>query len=104
MVRYPHSITVSWQGDPVRDDATGNYTAGALVTHTIECSISQNSNGSKIGIDGQMIDYSSIALMELQNWTAPNGANAVVTFEDGTVINDTVKRMMNRQTHSKIWL
>lgn len=105
MVRYPHSVTVTWKGEPVKNESTGEYTAGATITHTAQCSIAQNSKGMKVGTTGgQMVDYSYSASMELQSWVAPFGASAVLTLEDGTVISSTVKRMLNRQTHSKIWL
>jgi hypothetical protein len=103
MVRHPHSVTVSWKA-PVKDETSGNYSAGAEDSFTADCSVSNNTKGQKIGTDGKMVDYSITVHMEKQSKEAPYGASAVVTFEGGTTFSGTVKRMFNYQTYSKIWL
>lgn len=105
MVRYPHSIAVSWKGAPVKDEPTGAYTAGVPVTKTVACSVTNNTAGKKITTgDGTMVEYVCSLMMERQTWAAPYGANATLTLDDGTVLTYQVKRMHNYQTYSKIWL
>ncbi len=105
MVRYPHSVTVSWQGDPVKNENDGTYTPGATISHTAPCTISQNSEGKRISTeDGKMVEYSCSVIMELQTWNAPFEAGAVLTLEGGATFTTTVKKMHNFQTYSKIWL
>ena len=106
MVRHPHSVTVSWKGTPTRNETTGSYTAGSDVSFTADCSIMQNSKGQKVADnDGKMIEYSFAVMMDKQTSLAPYGSEAIVVFGNaGGSTKETVKRMHNFQTYSKIWL
>ena len=105
MVRYPHSITVSWQSEPVKDEDTGIYSAGDPVTYTASCAVAQNTKGRRIGAEGgKMIEYSCAVLMSKKTWKAPFEAKAVITLSDGTTFTGYVKNMLNYQTHSILWL
>jgi hypothetical protein len=104
MVRYPHTITVSWQSAPVKDESSGNYTPGTPQSFTSKCNVSDNSKGQKVANDGQMIEYSQTANLPKLTILAPYGATVVLTLGDGGVVNGTVKKMRNFQTFTMIWL
>ena len=105
MVRYPHTVSISWKSEGTNDEDSGDYAEGSDNSHTVSCSVSGNRSGKKIGSDdGKLIEYSKSLIMPQQLWIAPFGAEVILVMENGLSTNETVKLMHNFQTYSQIWL
>jgi hypothetical protein len=101
MVRYPDTLTVTWKTEGEYDDTTGDFTPGDVETYDIEGRAEANGQGQLIGLtDGSQVLYAWQFRCQLQEFEAPFGAEAVLS--NGW--SGTVKRQVNNQTHTLIWL
>ena len=99
MVRYPHTLTLTWQLAGAFSE--GDYTPGSEVTETVEGRAEQNGKALFIRTeDGATIIYEYAFYADRQNFQAPYGATA--TLDTGW--SGTVKGQANHQTGTQIWL
>ena len=100
MVRYPHTLTVTFRADGTYDP-TGDYTPGATSTYEIEGRAEANGAGKMIALEGgAQIVYNFMFYCEDQHFELPYNADATLS----TGWSGTVKRMANNQKGTMIWL
>ena len=99
MVRYPHTLTLTWQLDGTFSE--GDYTPGSEVTETVQGRAEPNGKGGFIRTeDGAQVVYDYTFYSDKQTFQAPYGAMASLD----TGWSGTVKRQANHQTGTQIWL
>lgn len=104
MVRYPHTLAVSWQTDGGFNDDTGNYEPGESETLTIGGRAEANGKGNLIRTeDGAQIVYDWTFYFEPIEKEIPFGAEATLTHDTG-VYKGTVKRADVAQVSARLWL
>jgi hypothetical protein len=104
VVRYPHTLELTWQEDGRFSATTGDFVEGEEHTETIEGRAEANGKGSLVGLqDGSQIVYNYTFYCQPQD-EVPFGAKA--ELYDGTTLRHTgtVKRMASAQKHCLIWL
>ncbi len=104
MVRYPHTLAISWTGEGSFNEDTGNYDPGESVSLTLKGRAEANGKGNLIRTeDGAQIVYDWTFYFEPITENIPFGAAATLTHETGTY-NGTVKRADVAQVSARLWL
>lgn len=105
MVRYPYKIEITWKGEPVLNESTGNSTPGADVVKEIECNIITNTSEKTITAnDGNTYVYSFDIYAPQQTFIAPFGANVEISKDGNVIFTNTLKGMFNLQSGTRIWV
>lgn len=101
VTQYPHTITLSLKAEPAQSE-DGTLTAGAeLEPLTIRCRAEANGSGKKIaGTDGTLTDYTWDIFAPRQTAEIPEGTPYLLNG----AITGTVKRAINNQFNTRIWL
>ncbi len=105
MVRYPHTLTISYRSEGSYDDSTGDFTAGTEVQEIVTGRAEANGKGSLIRTeDGAQIVYDWQFYAKRQDFEAPFNSKAVLKKGSDTIWEGTVKRHAPHQTGAQIWL
>lgn len=101
--QYPDSIIVTVNADPSEVD--GVYSSGASTSYTFNGRAEENGTGRKlIGPDGSEMDYSFVWYMPATTTQIPEGADFVLTKVNNPTVRGKVKRSVNGQLNSRLWL
>ena len=100
--RFPDTIVITWKSDGTYTDLTGDYTAGTTITKTVTGRKEPNGGGRLIALeDGGQIVYNWLFICKKQDFTAPINADVSINSGEWT---GKVKRQVNDQTGTRIWL
>jgi hypothetical protein len=101
--QYPDSIVVTVSLDPTETD--GVYASGTATSYTFPGRAEENGSGRKlIGPDGSEIDYAFIYYMPATGAIIPEGSDFVLTKLNNAAVRGKVKRAVNGQLNSRLWL
>jgi len=104
MVRYPHTLSVSYRGSGSYD-GTGDYQVGSVTSMDITGRAERNSKGSLITLnDGAQVTYSWEFYTQALSYSIPFNADAELSDEDGTFWRGQFLGMSKTQAGTKIWL
>ena len=102
MVRYPHTLVVTWETEGSWDN--GDYTPGETVTHTIKGRAEANGSGSMVQLeDGAQVVYNWTFYSQPINFTVPFQADATLTHNTGMWSGKVLRAAVN-QKGMQIWL
>jgi hypothetical protein len=104
MVRYPHTLDVSWQEDGHFSSTTGDYVEGEEYSVSIKGRAEANSKGNLVRLtDGSQVVYDYTFFCEPQE-ELRFGSKA--ELYEGSVLKykGTIRRMASAQKHCQIWL
>lgn len=105
MVQYPDSIVITVLGTPTQNATTGEWTKGTNTVYTLDCRVEANVEARKItGHDGIMIDYIFDCYLPLMVTVIPVGSTFVLNSLSNGSILGSVKRSLNGQLNSRLWL
>jgi hypothetical protein len=94
-------MTLKWTEEGEYNNTTGDYTPGDTETYEVQGRAEANGQGQLIGLtDGSQVLYAWQFRCPLQDFEAPFGAE--VELCNGW--KGTVKRQVNNQTHTLIWI
>jgi hypothetical protein len=99
VTRFPHPATITWKDDPVKNDATGDYTEGLPHSIPINGRIEPAAASQRINLDGRVINvgYKFFTTILLQS--IPVNASINVLGQTRKIL-----QIFNFQTHCEIWL
>jgi hypothetical protein len=101
--QYPDSVVVTVNTDPTEVD--GVYTSGSATSYTFKGRAEENGSGRKlIGPDGSEMDYTFIYYMPATGTQIPEGSDFVLSKVNNPVVRGKVKRAVNNQLNSRLWL
>lgn len=104
MVRYPHTLEVSYREEGSFNEA-GDYTVGTAVSVSIEGRAEANGKGNLVRLeDGSQIVYDWMFYAEHMDDRIPYNADAELKEGDTSFWTGNVKRMAKRQRGTQIWL
>ena len=106
MVRYPHTLTLSWQEDGRFSATTGDYVEGTTHTETLTGRAEANGKGAIISMnDGSQVVYDWTFFCKPEAITINHNTQAVLYNASGAEVwTGTVKRYAPAQIHAQIWL
>lgn len=101
--QYPDSITITVTTAPT--EVNGVYSAGTSTNHSFKCRAEENGSGRKLtGVDGQEIDFAFTCYMPAMTTQIPEGSVVALTKLNNAIIRSIVKRAVNGQLNSRIWV
>lgn len=103
--QYPHILRLMEGAESTYDEVTGIHTSGTLQegADSYPCREEPNSYGRRIGIDGQLVDYSSMVFLPLDSPDLIPGVKFRVYQGDSIRFQGEVKRFSRGQLNCKVW-
>lgn len=101
--QYPDSIVITVNADPSEVD--GVYASGTATDYTFKGRAEENGSGRKlVAPDGSEIDYAFIYYMPATRTQITEGSDFVLTKVNNPTVRGKVKRAVNGQLNSRLWL
>jgi hypothetical protein len=104
VTQYPHSISISWKENPVKD-ANGDWVESGPQKYTSECRAEANGEGKTLsGVDGRTIHFSFAVFMPKTDKVIPYGASVEITIAENYSVKGEVKNHRNGQLNTRLWV